>query len=517
TEMIIDNPYRDKKEIVSFLSDGSERRIYNGLSIQVQSTSNPKIQKMRFATGRMNGIQGVPMKLELEATDQSFRNYPLTNQNVVYESLGLEGKFENGTFIPSTSGTGVISATVDGVKAYTDVRVSERIQQLIAVENQGFYQFYLESADGYRVRIGSEDVTAYIDGGIAEYRQEEGRIVPLKDNVAGYVTFSYDISARDTVTTNSPLRFGKINNRLEDFESHSVNASNAKKINIQIVDNPTNAGKAGAVRYKKSLVSGSKDMKYFPAELTVEKGRNRVLFDMYSEKKADIYVELMVLDEKGVGRFVKVTDSIDRTGWQTYTMEDLHEGDRIYLIAVSSQDEGTIYFDNFRYDDEQGSDYIPRDINYVKDYKDYRIQSDGEVFGISYQSEMKEEQLKRLTKHFHYLEIDNAGGYIRAHDGFAQWRLLLDTLENARRPVLVKFSGTYYFPDKKAMDLLFRYVESCPQPVYMVFQAYEDLTDIFMYRKAHVIELKKKTEELQISEDLQIQISDLQLQEKKND
>lgn len=528
TEMLIVNPYRGEREIVSFLSDGAERQIFNALSIRSEKkTKSDAIFKLRFSQNKMNGIVGVPMKLDLEAIDKSYQNFEMDGRGVVYEAIGIKGVFKDGFFIPSASGDGVISASLNGVKAYADVHISARVIKLEAREKGGKYRFYLHSEDGYSVEVGSASIKASIPSNLRRFDPVESVLIPVEEGVpgeerSGYVTFSYTGVGGEVVTAN--LKFGpeKRQTQIENFESYDLTKPGRGGIYLKISPHPSGEGKAAAVDLAELKGrSDEKRMRYFPEHITIPKEKQTLVFDLYASKKGNIRLDLYLSEREEGDSIVPILDGIDWEGWKTIKIENLKKGDSFKILAIqTNQRDGILYFDNFRIEGQDTElKNMPDDIDFVKRVTEYRIESSSPTYLLSYIEKEKEDEKEEedskiektgsLEETFHFLEIENRGGYIRRHNGFEQWKDLLETLRDAKKPVLIKFTGTYFFPDKMAMNLLFQAVESCPQPVFMLFKAYRDQTDIFMHRGAQIIEIKEKSETLKISEDLQFQIIDM--------
>lgn len=511
TEMLIFNPYRDEKEIVSFLSDGAERRIFNGISVRSEKKAKTDaIYKLRFLQNKMNGIVGVPMRLELQAIDKSYQNFEMNGRGVVYEAIGIKGEFKDGYFIPSAAGDGVISASLNGVKAYTDIHISTRVTRLESKEKEGVYRFRLHSDDGYLVEVDSKFIEAEIPSKRARFDAAEGVLIPSAEGKSGFVTFSFAGPDGERVTSN--LKFGpdKRQSVIEDFESYNLTEPGTKGIYFNIHAHPGGKGKVAAVELAE--LKGppqEKHMRYLPEYITVPEDEQNLLFDLYASKKGSVKLALYLSGSEG--GIIPLLDAVDWEGWKTVKVEHLKKGDRFKILSIQTeQREGVLYFDNFRIEEkDSGTNNMPDDIVFVKTVEDYRITSSSPTFLFSYIE--KDEIPEASEERFHFLEVDNRGGYIRKHDGYEQWKALLETLKNASKPVLIRFSGTYYFPDKMAMNLLFQAVESCPQPVFMIFKAYRDQTDVFMHRGAQIIEIKEKSEALKISEDLQFEIIDIDM------
>lgn len=573
SEMLIRNPYRNRREIVSFLSDGSERRIYNGLSVQHRSVPSSQLYKHRWKEPKLHAVVGVPVTLEVEAIDTAVSNYEV--KNVSYEALGVRGSFQGNRFIPSSPGSGAIVAKIGERKAYADIRVSEKAQRLIVKEEEGVYSFFLETSDGYRVPVPGESVSVYVDGGIARFDVESGRMIPRSENESGYVTFSYYISDRDVLSVSLPLKFGGAVKMLEDFEDEPLRNSTSDEQKMSIVRRPDGEGKVGAIAYRFDSVNARKQIAFFENAVRVPKGVRELQMDLYAKTKENVSVKAVAQDSKGSIFLIPIVENVEREGWNTVQFPVLREGAEIQLLVVETEKEsGELYFDNIRYHTEhEDPEYIPKEIHLVKKYEDYQIQTDQPVYVIGYHDnryeehdfgeaetpetgersagesgagntgagrqsagqsgqggqsagqsgqgigaedaevqkrERKERYEARLNEAFHYLEIKNTGGYIRRHDGVNQWNRIMNTLRHAQKPVVIRFSDTYYFPDKMAMDLLFTLVEECPQPVVLVCRAYRGETDITRHRGALIVEIKAESELLDMTQDLDVRIRNVE-------
>lgn len=536
TEMIVDEPYAGRSDIVSYLSDGAERSVYNGLAIKGRRSVTGVPKQLKFSDRKAYCLTGIPMELRLQVLDSGF--FPMTAENVEYRVLGLNGNFDGSFFVPSEEGSGTIIARIPGVKAEAamNIHVSKRPVELVVKTevvkpenpkpenpplNDGentaealLCSFFLNTEEGYRVSLPREYVTVTLFEEAASYDPEGGLMTLNRTDAEGYATFEYRGADGLSLTKSIALKLEDADKMLEDFEDAETGES---PIDLNVVNDFGGNGKVGMIRYE-PLEEGTSKQKYargiLPKSLSVPRGSKTISVDIFNQQNTDASVLAAIKDSRGI-RTILVAEKLDWIGWKkcSVPLEGELFGEQMLemFLVEAGESRGEVYFDNIRVEaSDIAVSALPPDRTTVKGIEDYRISSaDATRYRVDYTHSSvaagENGNPAGFSDKFLYLEILNDGGLIREHYGQMQWANLIEALKKSPKPILIRFSGTYYFRDKKEKDLLFSLIEQCNQPVFLVFRAYRGQTDIFRKSGAYVIEIKD-TEAVEITDHPEFQI-----------
>lgn len=561
TEMIAKDPYTGINEIKNFLSDGSERAIYNGLGIVNRLEPSGVLKSIKITgtqlgasefgglqfsgsqqeEGVIYGLVGIPVELHISGTDTSC--HPMSvKEEASFAALGIEGIMEGSVFTPTQAGSGTIRADVKGRDAYVNIKVSDSPVELVVREQSGVYSFFVLTEEGYEFEVPADKISTYVSDNIATFHSKTGIMVPNQENAAGYATFSYylpeSVVAKgrgDVLSVSVPLVFGTAKTVLDNFE-HAAQ-SQASAYQMGIAASPSGDGNVAAMAYQEREAGWNGNSRFLaslPRVIEIPKGAKSLSFDVFGSGQSRFSLNTYLQSSGGTQEGLSLADSIDWNGWKTLTIdleslgfspENSYKINYMELETLGSTDiHGYVYFDNFEIQGpNEYAGYLPSDINLRRSYEDYKLTSPA-AWRIGYHREDAQTQeyegyeapepsfieggessVEELAQSFVYMEIDNRGGLIRANNGVTQWSVLKAALSMPDRPVVIKFSSTYYFPDKLEMKLLFDLLEDCGKPAILVFRSWQGQTDIFTNRGVTVAELSEG-ETLEISEGLEVQI-----------
>lgn len=532
TTMLVKDPYSGERDVVSYLSDGNERYIYNGLAlthtpkqtgvIHSLSLKAPEVSYYSFGE-KAAGVVGIPLELRVEALDTGFAHYDVSGR-VSFEAIGIEGNFKNGAFVPSKSGDGVIVARADGKEARLDVHISERpvrmYGEMSAPDENGRYgfDFYVETDDGYVAHMPPAALSVYISGDFAKYDSVSGAIVPTKEDYAGYVTFTCYVTNYDVLSLSFAMAEGFLEHRTSLGEAELSSAVQQVCGGAVQAVAPEREGSALKMRYsvagdETALARRTLSAK-FAEPVLLKKSSGRYTIDVYGANQGRVLVQASVIPAEKCGKanaaserkIFPVITNIDWEGWRAVELE--FDFDKDYVLDeivvrkpfVAGMDNNValspIYFGDVVSREPQVYDgFLPDELQLVKKYTDYKL-SGAEVCSVTYgdgylsRGYADEDDYKEALKaRFHYIEIDNSGGFIRNKNDGAQWASLISQLAAPTKPILIQFSSTYYFRDPLERQLLLELIEKSGKPAVLVFRAYRGETDLFRKNGAFIAEL----------------------------
>ncbi len=534
--MLARDPYTAAHEVVNYLSDGGQRQIYNGLALTYKPVTTGKLQSIslsapgsesyNFGTS-IAAVVGLPLELKVLGVDTGFSSYDAVGK-ASFTAVGLEGEFKNGAFIPSKPGNGTIIANVEGKKAHINVHVSARPVRLLAEQNGDKFSFSVETDDGYRAYVPTSSVSAYINGDFARYDAASGKIVPLKEGHAGYVTFTYYFTDYDVLSCSFRISSGVSKNvvaRLGDVKFRQTPGF------VELAKSPERDGNSLMMRYEAGAQAITPTERSLIARIEepvkISKGTNKLSFEVFGANQGELSAVAVLFPADKYGKpgseiNVPIFNSVDWNGWRTVQTDFIPKNDYVLSEIVLSTPYNPnsasdlvlepVYFESALYSSQQSyTGFLPKEIERVKKYTDYTFDG-AAAYSISYGENSDEsgaaenaEADNTLGNAFTYIEIDNSGGFIRNKSDGAQWKKLISEVSNSVKPILIKFSSTYYFRDPLERELLLELAEDSGQPVILLFKAYRGETDIFRKNGAFIAEINDN-EALEISKKLELRI-----------
>lgn len=165
TEMILRPLGEENRKIVNHLSDGSERRLMNGIGV-ISTAPKAAIGGIKLQVQDANVFSGTSRQLEVKAYDQNYNPLTVDYSRVRWHVTGVKGTFAGNTFKPSTAGKAVIAAEYEGKYATLEMNVLAAPASLqlspgkLFIDKNGERPITITGtdADGYSASIDPKDV-----------------------------------------------------------------------------------------------------------------------------------------------------------------------------------------------------------------------------------------------------------------------------------------------------------------------------------------------------------------------
>lgn len=202
--------------VLNYLSNGSQRRLSNGLAIKVSSFKST-LKDIFVETEDQNVFVGTGRTIEVKGYDKNFNPVNIDEKRITWEVSGVEGAFNDNVFYPSTTGTATITSKYMGKTAQIQLQVIAPpvklilpYKQLRADINEIFsFNVYGKNVQGFSALIESQDLK--IEGNIGKI---EGQKFFSKDKEGtGYISINFE-----QLTAKLPVSVGYNRVLLDDFE-----------------------------------------------------------------------------------------------------------------------------------------------------------------------------------------------------------------------------------------------------------------------------------------------------------
>ena len=358
TTMLVRELGEFQTKLVNYPSDGSERRIINGLAV-LSNKSQGEIKGIKASFDNERSFVGIPRDIDVKAYD--INNNPLkvdTNQ-LRFSLLKGEGDFIGQRFIPRTSGKTIVQVDYLGAKTEIELDVLEEVA-LLKVSPSSFRLGYNQSITpkitafdkkGYSVTIDPKDIKWEDTNNLGTF--VDGKYT--SGTTQGHTTI---VASLNNKSVNIPVVIGSEKVTLGGlykypfkFNSYpsTVNGSISLDTNAKISENSlrlqydfTNSGdtRAAYIEFDKGSI---------PLSSTTSK----IGIWVYADEDSFGWIRGNIKDGNGTRHTIDFSKSIDWTGWK-YIEASIPENivkpmelERIYVVETNSdiRQKGQLLFD----------------------------------------------------------------------------------------------------------------------------------------------------------------------------
>lgn len=170
TEMILRPQGEANKKIVNNLSDGSERRLMNGIGIVNTAPSTDEVGGIKLETTDNNIFVNTSRTLTIKAYDTNYNPMNIDISGINWHVEGISGSFSSNTFKPTSAGKGIITAEYQGKTASIPVNALNKPVKLafapksltLDVHQAKSIQCLGIDGEGYKASINFQDLDTYV-------------------------------------------------------------------------------------------------------------------------------------------------------------------------------------------------------------------------------------------------------------------------------------------------------------------------------------------------------------------
>lgn len=392
TTMIARQPGTNDMDVINSPSDGIVRKIANAVGI-ISLAPPSALDGLIISTDDGKMFAGTTRKFTVKGYDRYFNPVAVDPETVKWNVSGIEGVFEGSSFIASTPGKGIITASVNGISGQFPVECLNKPSEMQVVPDKirlpmgssKELKVIGRDAKGYRAIIYPEDISWKVNGAMGMITDG---IFTSTAMGSGFIEAGFkDIRAYSSVAV--PQYKTKI---LDDFEKmngifkhYPESVKGSYEISSRHpFEGSTFSGKLHYNFLRDPDVTRAAYLEFADGGIDLEPNTVKLGLKVYNTLKTPAWLRARIIDTSGKVHNVDFTRSLDwHSKWKDFEVSV--EGfvpakiTRIYIAQIHRvQDIGSIYFDNltattYGYVDEANipSNTMPQDMHLESvDYDD---------------------------------------------------------------------------------------------------------------------------------------------------
>ncbi|GAB6106389.1 phosphodiester glycosidase family protein [Fusibacter bizertensis] len=500
TQMVTTSPWTSQIKTMNYPSDKTERKMYTGLAIEKVLSDSPTLRATKISLSNTKMLIGSKVSVSLNGSDTNYNPVTPKATDVIWSVNGVTGGFENGYFVPTSTGVGTITAIYNGMTATQTITVKNDGVKLVVSPNilkiddgqDKTMSFSVVTEEGNTILLSPQAVKATVPSTIGTYDATKGIVTGGANVTQGYMTFEFD-----GLTTYVPVGVGLDKQLYYDFEKPTATFSGYPLTVEGAYSETTTNGKFGTSAFMSYDFSKSTDTRaaymIFNKPVVFPVDTQGIGLWVNGDGGNSHWLRAKVIDSTGVATNITLASSVDWQGWKYVSANfptDLKAPftlERIYLVETEATklDSGYIMFDNVEAITSNAlSVATPQEINRVKKALDYKLPSDlanaaSKLTSYIYKAEkskdidaiMKANPLNWSTNtgafsisdktDAYVIKINNKNGYIRKND-YTQWIKLLEFVKNynGNKPVVLMMNDVYIFNDTLEQELFSTQLQS---------------------------------------------------------
>ncbi|MBU3804521.1 MAG: phosphodiester glycosidase family protein [Candidatus Cellulosilyticum pullistercoris] len=300
-------------------SDGAQRKVINGLGVFTTSATG-SLDTLIMTASTERTFVGEPITFYTKGVDANSNPVSVDANHVTFSVTGGQGTFSGNTFTPSTAGKMLVIANYNGVEKAIEINVSEKPvglliePSLIQVSENASkaVKVYGVDKEGYKIALKAEHVNWTSENSKIEVTTNT---VVATSSAIGKITATYK-----DVTGTAGVIVGNTSVAIDSLETTEGKwAGNTSTVTGSVFP-CTDPKYHGARSLKMTYTfkpSGNKQVAYtvFNTPISISQDARSVNMWLYGKKQGHT-AKLEVVDSVGNTYYLKLTDSIDFTGWK---------------------------------------------------------------------------------------------------------------------------------------------------------------------------------------------------------
>ena len=507
TEMIKYNFETTTNEIINYPSDGSERRIHNGVGIE-NIYDEGILKSLEIIPEKEYSFIKTGLKVSVYGVDSNYNKVLIPANKISWKIANGKGNFINGTYFPYVSGNHTVVAEYQGISKSMDLNILENIVALkvtpekleLSSGETSKVEVLGISENGYTSKLTPESISFSMDKSLGTIKNN-GDVVASDNSNFGILEASFE-----GLSTFIPVTIGTRKELVYDFEDNFCSfigyPEQVKgKYNLSTLSyNNTNSGKLD-YDFRYSDATRAAYIKFGQKGLALDGSPDKLGINVYGDFGNGHWLRGSLTDSAGNSFNIDFEKNVDWTGWK-YVEAKLPENyeaplilNRIYIVEINPvvKDIGTILVDDLMaIYKEKYTGTVPEDITRMKTITDFKINSVSgnniqilksidedsidsipeNTFILSRDSKNKGTYAIKDFGNAKIIEMDNSNNSIRTNN-FWQWTHFIEDLsQNRNGDVLILLSNYPKFNDKNEKELFYKKLESFSsgnRDAYVVF------------------------------------------------
>ncbi|HWQ40510.1 MAG TPA: phosphodiester glycosidase family protein, partial [Desulfosporosinus sp.] len=358
TTMVARKPGTSTLDIVNIPSEGSLRSVANGIGIFSQASPD-SLAKLILETEDSNVFVHTSRKYILRGVDSFANPVEVNPQQIEWSVSGIEGKFIDNQFQPTSIGKGKVIAKVGEITGELDIRSlsapvklelsSEKLE--IPLGQSQTLQVTGYDQQGFKAKIQPGDVQWAVRGEIKDF--QEG-ILKATAVGAGYIKAGVgDVQAYTAVSIykDSAETIYPFENDQASFQANPQIAQGTFQLSTDQIHGGNTSGQL-VYDFFDTNSSGEASLVFKGAGLSLDSDTSDLAVWLYNTHENSNRVLAEVLDETGEKHRLEIAAQLDWIGWKRMevSLEEIKKPTNLMRLYVQNIDpvegSGEIYFDD---------------------------------------------------------------------------------------------------------------------------------------------------------------------------
>ncbi len=336
-------------------TDGAQRKVINGIGVFTTSKTG-NLTNLLVTPSTKRTFVGESISFTFKGTDENSNPVVVDSNSITYSVVNGQGNFSGNTFTPTTAGKMLVIANCNGVESAIEIKVSSKPVGIriepnliqVGVGTPKTVQVYGVDEEGYQIPISSNISWTSDSGAI----QVAGNTISASSSVLGRITATYN-----GVTGKAGVIGGNATVAIDSLENNTGKwFSDTAKGQVFPCNEPAYHGNRSLKMTYTFKASNSRQTAYtvFDTPIAIASDASSINMWLYGRKQGHT-AQLEVVDSRGKTYNLKLTDSIDFTGWKYVSASIPSEMVLpakvtkfcIYANTVSTDTTTAVYLDHF--------------------------------------------------------------------------------------------------------------------------------------------------------------------------
>ena len=323
--------------LINIPSDGSERRIINGLAVVSKATSVGNLYGIVAEADYPSTFKGLARQINVRAFDQNYNPLTVNSTELSFNLIAGKGTFTGNTFTPETSGDIVIGVTYQGATTEVKLKVYEELAGINITPNQMQLGFGKSTRlnvvgvdpNGYRVPIANSSLIWTDTRGLGTFKDG----VYTAGTVGGNTVLE---ASYGNIMAYAAVAVGLGQATIDDFESfrasylgfpaevtgkvtHEAAGQTGKGVGLEFDFTTTDASRAAYIVYDNGGV-------------TLAEKQDKLGLSVFATEASTAWIRGRIKDANGGTHVIDFSKGVNWTGWKY--LEAAVPANLAYPIAI---------------------------------------------------------------------------------------------------------------------------------------------------------------------------------------
>lgn len=298
---------------------GEQRKVINGVGVFTTSPMG-NVAKLKVTPSSNRTFVGESISFNVNAFDENNNPVPIDSSSLGYSVASGDGYFSGNTLVPTKAGSLLVVVSFGGVEVGVEISVEDIPKglviepSLLQLDANGTKELNVYGLDskGYKIPISGDKVIWNSDN--ANIRVSNNIVSANGDGVAKVIANYNGAMGQVGVIV------GKIAVPVDSLENNAgkwAGDTNTVTGEVAICDKPVYHGSKAIKMTYSFKPSSSKQVAYtvFDSPIPIQEDASSINMWLYGKNQGHT-AKIEVVDSKGKTYYLKLTDSIDFSGWK---------------------------------------------------------------------------------------------------------------------------------------------------------------------------------------------------------